>query len=557
MFIVIFLILFLIIINLTTSFKKKEKFVNPYYKNSNKIYSIPSSFKLHRSNIFESTNKNIKIKQYLENQKKIKQPLIDLKQPSFGTDGKLKNVVLKKVNNDVLVCKKKKKFLPKKKTLALENEKSRKNLDRRQNLIKADLEKRNFDEKEENKLNVRSKKIKNKNIIKNKKEPSVENSCSFYSYDDKYIFTPKQMIINPIEPENNFIDSERPIFGNELKKFFENFELDKKQSEFVELEKYQYNYSEGVRLEKVNDDLIKKMIKNLTIHISTKLENYLNKEKPKVCNNVNKCKILFKKNKLLMIGINESKKYIFEGQLLLTFKNKNSEFLVHYVISNESSEKEFKLYFIKLIGFDFIKMKGIDSSENKQVKIYSNPIVNKYNANQTYTYSSNEDILNKHTLKEKLKNSKNFVTKKDKIRENREKSDYRCYNKVADTKSQCENLFDNNGKIQQFGTWDKKCVTNEECPFYKKNLNYPNNYGRCNNGWCEMPVGLKQLSPRKFINLDKVACHNCKTKIDCCIEQQDKSKYPNLKSPDYYFKNDTDLRMKNKKILNNLNLKVI
>lgn len=398
----------------SSSSKKKEDFINPYYKNSNIINSIPSSFKLHRSNIFESTNKNMKIRQYLENKiKVVSNNPVNIKNPSFGTDGGLNNVVLKKVNNDILVCRKKNKFSKKKKTLEQDNEKKKKNLSKKQHLIKAELEKRNFDEKEGNKVKTMNKN-KNKNIKnKNKNKKAIENNCSFYNYDDKYIFTPRHMIINPIEPENNFIDSERPIFGNELKKFFKNFELDKRQTEFVELEKYQYNYSEGVRLEKVNDDLVEKMIKNLTIHISKKLENYLNKEKPKVCNNVNKCKILYKKNKILMIGINESKKYIFEGQLLLTFKDKNSEFLVHYVISNESSEeKEFKLYFIKLIGFDFIKMKGIDFNKNKQVKIYSNPIINKYNANQTYTYSSNENILDKHILKEKIKKSKNFVNKK-------------------------------------------------------------------------------------------------------------------------------------------------
>ena len=38
-------------------------------------------------------------------------------------------------------------------------------------------------------------------------------------------------------------------------------------------------------------------------------------------------------------------------------------------------------------------------------------------------------------------------------------------------------------------TWDKPCLRNEDCPFYKKNMNYPNNFGQCINGFCEMPLG--------------------------------------------------------------------
>ena len=90
-------------------------------------------------------------------------------------------------------------------------------------------------------------------------------------------------------------------------------------------------------------------------------------------------------------------------------------------------------------------------------------------------------------------------------------------------------------------TWDKPCVTNEECPFYKKNMNYPNNFGKCINGFCEMPLGIKRKGYRKFQENTKPICHNCPSKDPSCCRQT-----VTMPTPDYAFNNDRDQRLKNR-----------
>ena len=95
------------------------------------------------------------------------------------------------------------------------------------------------------------------------------------------------------------------------------------------------------------------------------------------------------------------------------------------------------------------------------------------------------------------------------------------------------------------GVWDKKCIKDDECPFYKSNKNYINNFGGCNKGFCELPLNMKSISPHYYeINPNKQPyCHNYKkNNYDSCHLQTNKNLYPNLKSPDYAFKNDETLR---------------
>lgn len=97
--------------------------------------------------------------------------------------------------------------------------------------------------------------------------------------------------------------------------------------------------------------------------------------------------------------------------------------------------------------------------------------------------------------------------------------------------------------------WDKYTENNSDCPFYKANRNYENEFGGAVNGYCEMPIGVERISPTKFINPIDPVCYNCKENIIdrsdpfkrgyCCKEQlQNRTKYPNLLSPDYAFNGD-------------------
>lgn len=50
------------------------------------------------------------------------------------------------------------------------------------------------------------------------------------------------------------------------------------------------------------------------------------------------------------------------------------------------------------------------------------------------------------------------------------------------------------------GLWDAPCTSDDQCPYFQKNTEYPNYRGGClDSGWCEMPLGVTQPSYRTAI----------------------------------------------------------
>lgn len=115
-------------------------------------------------------------------------------------------------------------------------------------------------------------------------------------------------------------------------------------------------------------------------------------------------------------------------------------------------------------------------------------------------------------------------------------------------KQNCENKYDFFGREKPQGYWDKPCKSDNECPYKNSNKNYPNSFGKCKNGYCELPIGLKPLGYHYYFKTEnsKPLCYNCKSKSwkptttldNCCDKQKDKKIYPFLDGPDYAFKND-------------------
>ncbi len=109
-----------------------------------------------------------------------------------------------------------------------------------------------------------------------------------------------------------------------------------------------------------------------------------------------------------------------------------------------------------------------------------------------------------------------------------------CTNILNENKFSCENNYN----ISQLynNIINKECKTNNECPFYKKNLNYKNDRGGCINGLCEFPLNIKRTGYKKYNLKYKPFCANCKTNTYfCCEDQKNRKLYKNLKSPDYLF----------------------
>ena len=257
--------------------------------------------------------------------------------------------------------------------------------------------------------------------------------------------------------------------------------------------------------------------------ISASLNNILT-SKASYCNSNTTCKLIIKDSRSLKLG-KYKQNHSVEGQLMLALENRNMDILFRYVLSDLNG---FSIHYLALEGYDISK--DVNNLVYDNVNIYSEPIVNKYRGNKTYLMSSNEKLLTSVTIKPKLD----------------ERLKYKCYGKTEFNKIDCESKYDSTGKLNsQVGIWDKICVKDTDCPFYKANKNFKNNLGGCVNNKCELPIGLSTNGPTKSRNIKYAVCSNCKTGVNCCVDQKDNKKYPHLKSPDYRYKNDENIRMAN------------
>jgi len=97
---------------------------------------------------------------------------------------------------------------------------------------------------------------------------------------------------------------------------------------------------------------------------------------------------------------------------------------------------------------------------------------------------------------------------------------YMCYGEETDqNKGMCNSAYDINGEIKnKFTVWDKKCFKNEDCPFYKANKFYDNERGGCNDGMCELPVGIKRVGYSQFNDKGyfRPYCYNCDENNEKC-----------------------------------------
>jgi hypothetical protein len=145
------------------------------------------------------------------------------------------------------------------------------------------------------------------------------------------------------------------------------------------------------------------------------------------------------------------------------------------------------------------------------------------------------------------------------------KNQYACFNLNYDasaknqyilpyySRESCESNYDFYGKQKDVGIYDTPCKNDSECPFFKINKNYENNFGKCmENGNCELPLNVKKVGYRYFLTNDESypLCYNCNSSTynlsknldNCCKEQNNKEKYDYLKSPDYAFEDDYNVR---------------
>ena len=191
-----------------------------------------------------------------------------------------------------------------------------------------------------------------------------------------------------------------------------------------------------------------------------------------------------------------------------------------------------------------------------------------YNPNEITNEIINPNFSNKETMT-KDPDAIVAITKKE-IDSFKLKNQWACFNLNTTenvillpyfSRETCESQFDFFGRSKNVGIYDKPCKENTDCPFYKANKNYENEFGKCMpDGYCELPINMKPIGYRYFVSDEQSEplCYNCDSKefenttlIDkCCGDQYDKKKYPFLKSPDYTFEKDELVR---KNYFNSLN----
>jgi hypothetical protein len=258
-------------------------------------------------------------------------------------------------------------------------------------------------------------------------------------------------------------------------------------------------------------------------------------------------------------NVNENWIYTFKCYIIV--KNVNSILLDsgEYDINILQNKDNIDLEMINMIidiPRDFNVNPNQQSINNEEYENYYR-ILNKLHLMDPYITSGKDMIIsdemkNKFELDVEKKRSKFILFKK-----------YECYNK--DTFELIQNINTNDECLNVSGIWDSMPENSTLCPFYQKNKNYPNNFGELQYDGCQLPQNMKRIG-YKYYSLEpsqKPLCYNCKSNLIergslgfCCEEQNDKTKYPLLSSPDYAFENDIESRQKYSDLFLQKNLNV-
>ena len=301
-----------------------------------------------------------------------------------------------------------------------------------------------------------------------------------------------------------------------------------------------------------NYDDIKSPIENI---------NILNLEFKKRCDT--KQKDLLTNKQLYLFGLINFD--IFKYKILHINYLNNDENIPVYIIEI-SLFRESDLYlntfsyagYIKdnIIKITNVKYIGRNSTDNVLLSDF-------YNPNEIKQQIINKNFDNTPII-EKDPDAIVAITKK--VKEDfKLKNQYACFNLnyssirnneyilTNNSRESCERDFDHYGRPKEVGIYDTPCKKNDDCPFYKINKNYDNDFGKClDSGYCELPVNMRRIGYRYYSQNENELplCYNCDTNkyqvssdLDtCCYEQYNKDKYPKLKSPDFAFHNDNVVR---------------
>ena len=296
------------------------------------------------------------------------------------------------------------------------------------------------------------------------------------------------------------------------------------------------------------------------------LVNELNKEFLNRIN-LNQRKIVNEKDKIIYGLINFE--IIYYKILNILYLDKNKEIPLFIMEVGLYQEKNYYIPTFSYIGFK--------NNKNNQLIITKAEYIG-VNANEDFLLpeGANQDknqkdffVLNKNfnDFSSRITNPDYIVDLVEKRNEEHKlNNQYACFNINIDnsqssantflpyySRERCESSLDPFGRPKAVGIFDKPCKEDKECPYFQSNKNYPNNFGKCINNKCQLPINMTNIGYHYYVSDKNSAplCYNCNEKKfnatsselgNCCNEQNDKKKYPFLKSPDYAFKDDLLIR---------------
>jgi hypothetical protein len=238
----------------------------------------------------------------------------------------------------------------------------------------------------------------------------------------------------------------------------------------------------------------------------------------------------------------------YEIQMIIYRDNKDINYTIYINILFDNQNIKYYIKKIFIVGVNI-----------KEKIVFQDLFNNKVSNYEKHNYRSKNFKKDEEKIQQFLEDDKYMRSKY------KEEDRGHCFFKRnVNNKIFCESV-DENGT----GVWDKSCNYNEDCPYYKRNRNYPNSRGGCINGYCEMPINLKRFGYKQIndAKVNDIICYNCKRDENqtciglncnkCCEDQKNKSKYPNLDGPDYAFEKDFSERIKYNKIFRNKNVSPI
>lgn len=282
---------------------------------------------------------------------------------------------------------------------------------------------------------------------------------------------------------------------------------------------------------------------NITLNdnISNYFKLYLDEDNGESfnCNNIDICELTIYDYYIYSINYDDENKIEYDIQYIFRIQNSDYMYVYRFLINRYTDN--FIIHNIELEGITIETNNTYDYSYDK--KLWTD--TNKYDINIEDGYNSYNDLYDYQMNSDYLFNLENIeiiesFDNEDDIEENEFEIQYQCFNSYGETQDECENTYDNYGNEKELGVWDKLCENNEDCPFYKANENYDNEFGGCVDGYCELPLNMESISPHYYKEDSKKQpyCHNYQYEYDSCFLQTNKELYPDLLSPDYAFQKD-------------------